>query len=130
MSKWDELKDDARYVIVDLGRAATFLLPSHKLQMPMNGRTVEEDLREFLTAEFGAFTTTTFPTAGFWRANNTSITYDECRQYEVSFLGKDRIPDLLAKVAEVAVAINEICIYFKAGQYTCLVYPPKTSESS
>ena len=122
MNKWLGLKGET-YRIEDLGRPAMFLLPSHKLRMAMGAATVEENLHQFLSKEFGAFTTATVPYFGFWRSANDQVAYDECRLYEVSFVGKERIPFLLEKLAEVAVAIEEECIYFKAGQYACLVYP-------
>ena len=89
----------------------------------MDGATAEENLHQFLSKEFGAFTTTTVPYFGFWRSAGLRITYDECRLYEVSFVGKERMPLLLTKLAEIARIIGEECIYFKAGQYTCLVRP-------
>ena len=121
-NKWAGL-DDESYKIEDLGRPAVFLLPLEKLKTTIGDKTAEEELHAFLTKNFGAFTTTTVPYFGFWRAAGTQIIYDECRLYEVSFAGKEKIPLLLKKLAEVARAIGEECVYFKAGQYACLVYP-------
>ena len=104
--------------------------PSGRISVPVaqakeshGGSTVEENLHQFLAKELGAFTTTTVPYFGFWRSANDRTAYDECRLYEVSFVGKERIPVLLEKLAEVALAVDEECIYFKAGQYACLVKP-------
>lgn len=121
-NKWTSLEGDG-YRLENLGRPAVFLLPSHKLQMNDGaGATIKDALRTFLINEFGAFTCTQLPYFGFWRgASNAS--YDECLMYEVSFVGKQRIPILAAKLAEIAKIIGEDCIYFKAGQYSCLVYP-------
>ncbi len=129
-SKWAKLVDERSYRLVDLGRPANFLLPSHKLRTKAKGSTIENDLHEFLVRHFGAFNTSTLPTAGFWRSDGKQVVYDECRQYEVSFLGKEKIPLLLKKLAKIAEAISEDCIYFKAGQYTCLVFPPSKNERS
>ena len=124
-NKWAEFQGDERdYEIENLGRPKVFLLPSHKLRTRLpDGSTVEESLRCFLIENFGAFTTTTVPYFGFWRDDGAQIVYDECRLYEVSFVGKERIPLMLSKLAAVAEAIGEDCIYCKAGQYACLVRP-------
>lgn len=121
-NKWRGLEGKS-YKIEDLGRPAVFLLPLQKLKKMADGATTEENLHRFLTETFGAFTTTTIPYFGFWRGNGAELTYDECILYEVSFAGKEKVPLLLAKLAEIADAIGEKCIYFKAGQYACLVYP-------
>ena len=121
-NKWEGLSGEG-YRIEDLGRPAVFLLPSHKLRMLLGRSTIEEDLHNFLSENFSAFTTTTVPYFGFWRNSGEKLVYDECRLYEVSFVGKKRLPGLMRKLAEIASAIEEECVYFKAGQYACLIYP-------
>ncbi len=61
MSKnpWKEFEDES-YRLEDLGRAATFLLPSHKLRMDFEDSTVEKVLENFLFDNFSAFTTPRF----------------------------------------------------------------------
>ena len=127
-NKWKEFEGE-EYGIENLGRPASFLVPSHKLKTKSGegAKTIEEDLHDFLFREFGAFTTTNVPYFGLWRDAGSRTVYDECRLYEVSFAGKERIPKLLKKLAEVAAAISEDCIYFKAGQYACLVHPKRKS---
>ncbi len=51
--------------------------------------------------------------------------YDEHRLYEVSFDGRERIGSLIAMLAKIALAIEEDCLYFKAGEDTCLIYPAR-----
>jgi len=92
----------------------------------MGEKTVEEAIRIFLMAHFGAFTTIPLPYFGVWM-DNEIIHYDECCRYEVSFAGKEHIPTLLEFLAEVAMATEEICLYVSAGQYTCLLYPTAVS---
>ena len=121
-SKWQSLSGSG-YRLVDLGRPAVFLLPTKKLS-----RAIEKDLHWFIVAHFGAYTTSTIPSFGFWKNAERATISDECRIYEVSFLGKDRIPVLLKKLAKVAAQIEEECIYVKAGQYTALVYPKRTKR--
>ncbi len=130
-NKWLGLGGET-YEIEDLGRSAIFLLPLNKLGIMVGGETIEKNLHRFLDEKFGAFTAMTSskaamtimgPCFGFWRNSLAELVYDECRLYEVSFAGKERIPLLLEKLTEVMRAIGEKCIYFKAGQYACLVYP-------
>jgi len=125
-SKWESLKGE-NYKIEDLGRPAIFLLPTKKLKRKLDGITVEEYLHQFIVGHFGAYTSSTIPSFGFWRNAKKVSICDECREYEVSFMGKERIPVLLKKLAEIATLIQEDCIYVKAGQYSGLVYPIKKS---
>lgn len=121
MGKWDDFKSST-YKIHDLGRPAVFLIPEIKLQNAMNGISVEKAVEAFLLEKFGAFTTTSLPSFGVW-VNETQIHYDQCKRYEVSFVGKEKITMLLEFLAKIAIATDEICLYFCAGQYACLLYP-------
>ena len=125
INKWEAFKDNKYYKLKDLGRPAIFLLPAKKLKRKVNGISIDKSLNEFILKNFGAYTTSLLPSFGFWRNDKKKIVYDKCLEYEVSFAGKEKIPLLLRKIAEVAAAIDEECIYFKAGQYTCLVFPKK-----
>lgn len=129
-SKWREFTGKG-YILEDLGRPAIFLLPIKKLCQKLEcGTTVEVDLHRFLIQNFGAYTSATIPSFGFWKTIDHAIISDECREYEVSFFGKAKIPILIKKLAEIAGFIKEECIYLKAGQYTCLVYSQKTKKPS
>lgn|GEM_PF-1790288 len=121
--KWDEFKKGKNYDLIDLGRPAVFFLPAKKLSMKIGRLTVEEHLKRFLVCAFGAFTNTRISSFGFWKDQSQKIVYDECCIYEVSFVGKDKIPALLEEIARIAHVIGEECIYFKAGQYSSLIYP-------
>lgn len=120
--KWADLGGEG-YTLENLGRPAEFLLPEEKLETPVNGKTVLADLEDFLAEHFGAYTTHTAESYGVWRNKHQFTFHDRCRRFEVSFVGKDRIPLLLAKLAEIAREIDEECIYFKAGQYATLIFP-------
>lgn len=122
-NKWAGLDKGQGYRVVNFGRPAVFLIPSHKLQTLADGVKVQDRLHGFLTERFGAFTTTTVPYFGYWRSESGQTHYDECRQYEVAFEGKYRIPELLTELAQVARLIGEECLYVKAGQYAALLYP-------
>lgn len=126
-SKWKSLAGE-NYTIEDLGRPAIFLLPTKKLKQKVGDITIEEDLHKFLVEHFGAYTSSTIPSFGFWKNAEEATISDECREYEVSFLGKERIPVLFKKLAEIAKIIEEKCIYVKAGQYSGLVYPSQKSS--
>jgi hypothetical protein len=121
MGKWDSFKS-SKYKVVDLGRPATFLIPECKLQNSIGNHTVEKSIEAFLLENFGAFTTTSIPSFGVWM-NETQIHYDECKRYEVSFVGKEKVQILLDFLSEIAKATQEICLYVCAGQYSCLLYP-------
>ncbi|MEK7653954.1 MAG: hypothetical protein AAB345_01570 [Patescibacteria group bacterium] len=124
-NKWKGLEGKG-YRLENLGRPAIFLLPVWKLKAKLKKTTIEKDIHEFLIKQFGAYTSTTIPSFGVWKSTQKALVSDECRQYEVSFNGKERIPILAKKLAEIARLIEEDCVYLKAGQYSCLVYPSKT----
>mgnify|MGYP001612835059 FL=1 len=126
-SKWDGL-DGPGFRFEDLGRPAVFLIPVSKLQKRLGGKSAAEDLDHFLTENFGAFTRMTISNFGVWVNGQKTIICDECGFYEVSFVGKERITLLARKLAELASAIGEECIYFKAGQYAALIYPRTASS--
>ena len=126
-SKWAPFRRK-EYIIEDLGRPAIFLIPINKLQKKIEGVTVRESLHQFLVKNFSAYTTSTVPGFGFWKNDKKLTIVDECCEYEVSFLGKNKIPVLLRKLAEITNATGEECIYVKAGQYSALVYPKKSSD--
>lgn len=115
------------YRVQNLGRPAIFFIPSKKLGIKDGKKTVEDRLNGFLQKEFGAFTISTAPYFGAWN-NGKSISRDECRLYEVSFVGKKRIELLFNFLAKFARKIDEECIYFKAGEDTCLVYPTPSKK--
>lgn len=121
-NKWLEF-ESPRYRLQDLGRPAVFLIPLSKLRQEIDGVTIEERLRRFLTANFAAYSATEIPSFGVWLGSGREIVFDESRQYKVSFVGKDRIRLLLEKLRDIAVLAGEECIYFEAGQYACLIWP-------
>ena len=122
-NKWSGLDKGKNYSLVNIGRPGVFLLPTIKLKQKINGKSIEDDLHDWLTDNFGAYSSSLISNFGFWRNRKKRLVYDECREYEVSFDGKERIPVLLSKVAEIAQLIGEDCIYVKAGQYAGLLYP-------
>lgn len=120
---WKQFSAPKDYRLVDLGRPAVFLLPANKLRKKIGADTVENKLHAFLIKNFSSYTTSLIVNFGFWKNDREKLIYDQCREYEVSFVGKEKIPKLLKKLSLVAAEIGEDCIYFKAGQYACLIYP-------
>ena len=110
------------YRLQDLGRPAVFFIPTKKLGTMRRGKSVEDRLHAFLQKKYGAFTTSSAPYFGAWH-DGQKIAHDECRLYEVSFVGPKRIKTLIKELAKIARIIKEDCIYFKAGEDTCLIYP-------
>jgi len=127
-NKWIGLDRGPCYWIEDLGRPAVFYLPADKLrlrlpQAEVNGDTVERIIQDFLLNRFGGFNRSLLGQFGVWSDGKKSVHYDECVMYEVSFVGKERIPMLVSFLSVIAGQIEEKCIYFKAGQYSGLVWP-------
>lgn len=125
LGKWEGFRNDKKYSLQDLGRPAVFLIPIEKLKDSRGGKKAMARLDVFLTTHFTAFTKSRIPSFGLWQNGKGDLVYDECYQYEVSFVGKEKIPMLLENLATFAGTIGEEYIYFKAGQYACLVGPPK-----
>lgn len=118
-SKWRDFQKSDDYEIVDLGRPFVFLMPIGKLQSRIGALTLEQCLTKFLSYSFEAFTKRS-GIRGRWKGH-----IDDLVEYEVSFLGKEKIPLLLKKLAYLAKTIGEECFYIKAGQYTGLLKPKK-----
>ncbi|KKT30014.1 hypothetical protein A3G55_04280 [Candidatus Giovannonibacteria bacterium RIFCSPLOWO2_12_FULL_44_25] len=115
-SKWRAFQKSDDYEIIDLGRPAVFLVPIGKLQVKVGKATVEKYLEKFLKKNFEAFTVRHSGIRGHWKGQ-----IDDLTEYEVSFLGKEKIPKLLKMLADLSEKIGEKCFYIKAGQYTALV---------
>ena len=105
-NKWSGLSSQ-EYDIEDLGRPAIFLLPVKKITKKVNGQTIRKTLHQFLIKNFGAYTTSSIPSFGFWRDASQDTVTDACIKYEVSFLGKEKIPLLFKQLAQIAYAIKE-----------------------
>lgn len=121
-TKWSEF-ERPDYRLQDLGRPAVFIIPVRALAQSIDGETLSENLNRFLVGNFGAYTVMTIPGFGIWKGPGGSPVSDESRIYEVSFKGKENIPLLMKKLAQIAELTGEECIYLKTGQYSCLVSP-------
>ena len=110
--------DDPDYELVDIGRPAVFLVPNRVLTGEVRGL-----LEQFLKETYGGFQRPTCLVSGVYTSNAGDTVLDDCVQYEVSFKGKERIPELARMLANVARLTGEECIYLKAGQYASLLRP-------
>src|SRR3989338_5225504 len=131
MNPWAQFENKS-FEIADLGRPAIFYVPVKKLKGE-KGIHIRLDLHLFLMSQFGAYSASTiksFVTHGFWKGSSRAVISDESIIYEVSFVGKDKIPILLKRLAKLALETEEECIYIKAGQYSGLIYHKKVQGAT
>jgi hypothetical protein len=124
-SVWTQFESPDDYELVDIGRPAVFFIPLKKLRKKVGNETVRSAIDNYLVNTFSTFTKFKVESFGVWRNGRMVLVPDRCLMYEVSFLGKERIKPLLKEIARINMALGEDCIYFKAGQYSSLIYPPK-----
>lgn len=121
-NRWEEFASP-EYQIKDIGREFLFYFPASKVHQRLDWKTtVEEKLHSFLVANFTGFTRTTIPSFGVWHDGQV-FHFDQCYRYEISFLGKDKIPMLISELSSLARLVDERCVYIGAGQYRALVFP-------
>jgi len=131
-SKWSAFAHPS-YRIVDIGRTAAFLIPVNKIDLPSKeeGKTIKVSLEDFLTEKFGGYNVNPIPRVGAWTSESGQIFFDNCLEYSVAFAGKERIPELLQFLSDLAVQMKEECLFVSAGQYDALLYPsPSVFPSS
>lgn len=122
-NKWEGLAGNGAR-LMDLGRPAIFLIPANKLDHIWKGtQTIRGLLHHMLSKRWNAYSTSLVPSFGVYTSGSGLQMKDQCVVYEVSFVGKEGIPELTRLLAKIARRIDEECIYLKAGQYACLVYP-------
>ncbi len=110
--------EDPDYELVDIGRPAVFLIPNACLN-----RETREEVELFLRETYGGFQRLKSLVSGVYTTDSGDVVLDDCVQYEVSFKGKDRIPELARMLANVARLTGQEAIYLKAGQYASLLRP-------
>jgi hypothetical protein len=114
--------------IEDLGKEATFLIPSVKVYNRKYSKTkqsIASTLHSFLTTTFGGYTCASGNIFGFFGGQSSSE-YDELRLFNVAFKedeGKTKVPQLQEFLAKICEDIGEECIYLKCGEHAMLVYP-------
>lgn len=114
--------------IDDLGKRATFLIPSIKVYNSKYSKTrqsVAKTIHRFLYETFGGYTCASGNIYGYFTGANASE-YDELREFRVAFKendGKTKVPMLQKFLATICEDIGEECIYLECGEDAMLVYP-------
>ena len=98
-----------------LGKPAVFSIPSSKLE------SVGYEIHNFLRGNYGLAWSQTPNVEGFWMGKSEG----NYTKFEISFVGKERIPTLKRVLAQIAEKIGEECIYLLTGADSWYVYPPK-----
>ena len=115
--------------LVPLGHVAIFYIPIHKLNAIYGLQTAREMFEQYLIENYDAFTLEISNTLGFWRAHkDAEIAKDSNVRYEVSFSGKERIPDFVNFLSEMCALMNEQAIYLTMGWKSYLVLPQEKNE--
>jgi len=113
--------------IEDLGKRATFLVPSVKVYNRKYSKTrqsVASAIHRFLNETFGGYTCASGNIFGFFAG--TVAEYDELREFRVAFKEDDartKVPLLQEFLAGICDDIGEECIYLECGEDAMLVYP-------
>lgn len=116
-----------KFRIEDIGRRATFLIPSVKVYNAKYSKTrqsVAKTIHNFLNATFGGYTCASGNIYGYF--SKESAEYDELREFRVSFKEDDKrakVPKLQEFLASLCADIGEECIYLECGEDAMLVYP-------
>ena len=106
-----------------LGRLGILLLPSLKMKtVSPRGKTFEQEVHEFLIANFSGYTVASGNIAGFWKDSRGQQHYGEHLEYRVGFLTEDRIPTLEQFIATLAAELDEKSIFWATGEDAWLIY--------
>lgn len=113
--------------VENLGRRATFLIPSVKVYNTKYSKTrqsIAKTIHTFLNSTFGGYTCASGNIYGYFAKETTE--YDELREFRVAFKEdekKTKVPQLQEFLARICEDIGEECIYLECGEDAMLVYP-------
>jgi hypothetical protein len=113
--------------VEDLGKRATFLIPSVKVYNPKYSKSrqsVARAIHNFLKDTFGGYTCASGNIYGYFGSESTE--YDELREFRVAFKEdeqKTKVPLLEKFLAVLCDDIGEECIYYELGEDARIVYP-------
>lgn len=96
-----------------LGKPAIFLISTPKLEM------VETEIRNFLLENYGHAWSRMQNIKGYWLGKPDG----DYTKFEVSFVGKEKIPKLKRFLAKISYKIGEECIYLLTGSDSWRIYP-------
>lgn len=115
--------------VEDLGKRATFLIPSIKVynsKYSKTGQSVSKNIHHFLTETFSGYTCASGNIYGYF-AGIEKMEYDELREFRVAFKEdekKTKVPLLQEFLAGICEDIGEECIYLECGEdHAMLIYP-------
>lgn len=115
--KWTKTNKNIKRI----GKAATFYLPSRKLN-----DAVRSMIHDFFVEKYSAYTHESSDIKGYWTSGENLIK-DEHERYEIS-LGKDNLASLIDFLSELADQTNEDAIYLTIGNESYLVSPRKNQH--
>lgn len=106
-----------------LGRLGIILLPSIKMKSASpRGKSYEQEVHEFLVANFSGYTLASGNIAGFWKDSKGEQHYGEHLEYRVGFLSEEKIPMLENFISEMAEELEEESIFWATGEDAWLIY--------
>lgn len=106
-----------------LGCIVCFLLPSLKLKdRDPDQVSIEEKVHHFLVDRFGGYTAAAGNIFGYWKDRAGRDSYGEHREFRVSVVDEQHLPELKRFLAETARDMHEECIWLQQGQDARLIY--------
>jgi hypothetical protein len=115
--------------LVCIGQMAVFYIPTKKLLDRMSGKIAGEVIHDFLIENYDAYTFVVGRSEGYWRRGKTDpICHDVGTKYEVSFGGKERIPEFIDFLSTICRDIGEEAIYLTMGKSSYFVTPKEQIE--
>jgi hypothetical protein len=118
--------------LVHIGQVAVFYLPHQKWDEARDSqfRAVKFLIHKFLINHYDAYTLDHGPKAtGYWReSKDHTVVRDQNVRYEVSFGGKDKIPEFIDFLSEICAIMGEKAIYLTMGKHSYHVLPKGSDE--
>jgi hypothetical protein len=106
-----------------IGQMAVFLVPSLKIKRRLkDGKTVEEEIHNFLLDTFGGYTASAGNIFGYWKDGKGQESYGEHKEYKVGLVDDRRADDLKRYIGRLAKDLDEECIYFEYGKEALFIY--------
>lgn len=104
-----------------IGQVAVFFLPHQEWDMTWG---VKDRLHGFLINNYDAYTLLHCRSTGYWRdEENKVVVKDHCVRYEVSFKGKEKIPEFIEFLSEICAMMKQKAIYLTMGRHSYHVLP-------
>ena len=109
-----------------IGQVAVFYLPRQEWDQTWD---VKSRLHGFLINNYDAYTLDHIAATGYWRESKDHVVVrDHCVRYEVSFGGKDKIPEFIDFLFEICAMMKQKAIYLTMGKQSYHVLPKKGND--